>query len=122
MNEWSVDGITYTQCIECGKVMRIAPNRTRCEKCQKRYVREYSKEYQRKRRKAYAKMGLCIWCGGKTENGATHCIKCLDKYNARRREQNERRRGSEATQSGISKMDNADTDGRPDVNGRLADD
>lgn len=85
MHEFSVEGITYTQCVDCGKVIRIAPNRIRCPNCQKRHEHEYAKIYQRKRRERYAELGLCVWCGAPTENGATHCIKCLDKYNEKRR-------------------------------------
>ena len=85
MLEWSIDGVIYTQCVECGKVIKIAPNRTRCHDCQKRHNREYMREYHKQRRKKFAKMGLCPWCGKPTQNGATHCIECLDKFNEKRR-------------------------------------
>ena len=68
MLEWSIDGVIYTQCVECGKVIKIAPNRTRCPDCQKRHNREYMREYHKQRRKKFAKMGLCPWCGTELEN------------------------------------------------------
>ena len=85
------DGKIYIRCPVCGKTVRNAPNRKRCPECQKKYERIYQQEYAKERRNFYRKLGLCVLCGEKTQDGKAYCEKCLSKIRTKRKGKNEER-------------------------------